>query len=67
LETTMQTTEGYYHCGACDRTYKAASAPEACLVCGAAAVPARAEAGDDAVTAKFKLAAERARGIFRNS
>lgn len=63
----MQTMEGYYHCGACDRTYKSATTPAACLVCGAVAGPARVNTPDDAVTAKFKLAAERARGIFRNS
>jgi len=53
-------------CRACNREFRVASIPPQCPYCGALHVPERteAEAKADALTARFRLAAQRAKGNF---
>ena len=65
----MEKAENRYACAACGRSYKSESTPDKCAVCGApsGAAPSGSGAADrnaDALTAKFKLAASRAKGFF---
>lgn len=64
----MESTQGYYKCTACGRSYKSEATPEKCAVCGAASggrEQPSSQSNADASTAKFRLAADRAKGNFR--
>ena len=65
----MQTPQGYYECAACGRRYQSVTIPEKCAVCGAGSGGKTGPASGrnaESITDKFRLAAERAKGNFRN-
>ena len=63
----MEAADSVYKCAACGRSYKSASTPERCAVCGADGAPPQPdpERSADGQTDKFRLAADRAKGNFR--
>jgi hypothetical protein len=60
----MEPAEAYYACAACGRSYRSTSTPDKCAVCGADSRAPQPEKNAAAMTDKFKLAAERAKGNF---
>ena len=65
-ERAVQPATDQFECPSCGHKYEIVTIPTACPACGAGAAPPKTEAENkaDTLSAKFRLAANRAKGNF---